>query len=349
MALPYQFDYAWSTAGWRMRRRARPQADLLRSDYRINEGLGVRSLIAGVSPLFLRQPASVYTSTSPRIAMFCIYCGAPNPEGASFCSSCGKNIGAPANPSAAAEAAPPIVSSAEKSSGNAIGQFATVQGATGWGATGLGVPPLTLPAQRAQSPQPAQQLQLQPSPQAQYQPAIAGKGKPVLWVLGGFGACLLIVIAMAVGSRLNQASSGSGPARENVVPDSSPTTAPAAYTAPAPAPAADTTPAPASAPVQAAPAPAPAAPQNPIVGEWKTTTAIGDTVLNFGADGRYTIKSILVSEAGVYVFSSGDGTLRLQPNALFSHDIVVWSCQLSGDSFSCVDPEGAGHVYTRIQ
>jgi hypothetical protein len=28
---------------------------------------------------------------------------------------------------------------------------------------------------------------------------------------------------------------------------------------------------------------------------------------------------------------------------------VVWSCQLSGDSFSCVDPAGAGHVYTRVQ
>jgi hypothetical protein len=306
----------------------------------------------------------MYTSTSPRIAMFCIYCGAPNPEGASFCSSCGKNIGAPANPSAAAEAAPPIVSSAEKSSGNAIGQFATVQGATGWGATGRGatgqgVPPITLPAQPVQSSQPVQQPQ--PLPQAQYQPAIAGKGKPVLWVLGGFGACLLIVIAMAVGSRLNQASSGSGPARENVVPDSSPTTAPAAYTAPAPASAADTTtapsadtaPAPAadtpvSAPVQPAPQPAPAAPQNPIVGDWKATTFIGSTIgLHLGADGRFVLNP--GSDEGVYSYSSGDGTLRLQSNSFFSEGIMVWSCQVTGDTLSCVDPKGAAHVYNRVR
>jgi hypothetical protein len=61
------------------------------------------------------------------------------------------------------------------------------------------------------------------------------------------------------------------------------------------------------------------------------------------------LKDVLDSQEGVYVFSSGDGTLRLQPNAVFSHDIVVWSCQLSGDSFSCVDPEGAGHVYKRVE
>jgi hypothetical protein len=28
---------------------------------------------------------------------------------------------------------------------------------------------------------------------------------------------------------------------------------------------------------------------------------------------------------------------------------VIWQCQLSGDSLSVVDPDGAGHVYTRIQ
>ena len=72
-------------------------------------------------------------------------------------------------------------------------------------------------------------------------------------------------------------------------------------------------------------------------------------MLHFGADGRYTLKDILDSQEGVYVFSSGDGTLRLQPNAVFSHDVMIWSCQLSGDSLSCVDPQGAGHVYTRVQ
>jgi hypothetical protein len=28
---------------------------------------------------------------------------------------------------------------------------------------------------------------------------------------------------------------------------------------------------------------------------------------------------------------------------------MVWSCQVSGDSLSCVDAAGAGHVYTRVQ
>jgi hypothetical protein len=271
----------------------------------------------------LSQATGMYTSPLPRIVMFCIYCGASNPENACFCSACGKQIGAPADPAPVAEAASPSPGSA-----------ATPR-----------AEPQPIPQATAVVPQPTLQPTTQAMPQPQYPSAGAGKGKPVLWILAGFAACLLIVIAVALGSRLNQNSSGTEAARANAVPDA----APAAYTAPAAAPAADNTPAPASAPVQAPPAPAPAAPQNPIVGEWKTTTAIGDTVLNFGADGRYTIKSILVSEAGVYVFSSGDGTLRLQPNALFSHDIVVWSCQLSGDAFSCVDPEGAGHVYNRFR
>ncbi|HMG85118.1 MAG TPA: zinc ribbon domain-containing protein [Terracidiphilus sp.] len=304
--------------------------------------------------------------------MFCIHCGAPNPENASFCSACGKAIGASANQATAAVAALPILSSAEKSYGNAAGQFATGQGATGQvatgqGATGQGAPQISLPAlpaqpaQTAQPAQPAQPPQLQPSPQAQYPPAIAGKGKPVLWVLGGFGACLLIVIAVAMGSRLNQNSSGSEAARENVAPDAAPAAAPAAYTAPAPAPAADTatapsadtTPAPAadtpvSTPVQPAPQPAPAAPQNPIVGDWKATTFIGSTIgLHLGADGRYVLNP--GSDEGVYSYSSGDGTLRLQSNSFFSEGIMVWSCQVSGDSLSCIDPKGGGHVYNRVR
>jgi hypothetical protein len=263
--------------------------------------------------------------------MFCIHCGARNPENASFCSACGKEIGAPANPPTPAEAAPQVPGSAEKSAGNAAGQ---------------GLPPISLPAQPA----------AQPQPQALYQPAIAGKGKPVLWVLGGFGACLVIVIAVAFGSRLNRTSSVSEPAREDVVPETSPTTAPATYAAPAPAsapavdpaPAADTTPAPVSAPVQPPPPPASAAPQNPIVGDWKATTYIGSTIgLHLGADGRYILNP--GSDEGVYSYSSGDGTLRLQSNSFFSKGIMVWSCQVSGDSLSCVDPNGGGHVYNRVR
>jgi hypothetical protein len=82
----------------------------------------------------------------------------------------------------------------------------------------------------------------------------------------------------------------------------------------------------------------------------KTTTLIGDTVLTFTDDVHYSVKSALVSDPGVYVFSAGDGALRLQVDATFSHDvIVVWSCQLSGNSLSVLDPDGVGRVYTRFQ
>jgi hypothetical protein len=239
--------------------------------------------------------------------MFCIYCGASNPNDASFCSTCGKAIGTSANPPIHTEIPRGVLGSTER--------------------------PRDSSGQASQS----MSLPAQPQLQAQYQPA-AGKSKIAVWILVGFAACLVIVIAVALGFRQNQASSGQGIPGANSASDTPPPTAPVA----------DNTPPAASAPIQLPPPPA-AAPQNPIVGEWKTTTAIGDTVLTFTDDGRYTIKSALVSDAGVYVFSSGDGTLRLQPTAIFSHDIVVWSCQLSGNSLSVVDPDGAGHVYTRVQ
>ena len=183
----------------------------------------------------------------------------------------------------------------------------------------------------------------------------AGKSRIFLWILVGFAACLLIVIAVSSVLRQNQASSGQETARTNSDSDTSRGTVPATGSLPAAAPAIGNTPAADSVPVQAPPpappAPLPpAAPQNPIIGEWKTTTFIGSSiVLRFTADGRYTLKDVLTSEAGVYVFSSGDGTLRLQPDSVFSHDIVIWNCQLSGDSLSVVDPQGAGHVYSRVR
>jgi len=240
--------------------------------------------------------------------MFCIFCGALNPNEASFCSSCGKAIGTSANPPVPTEIPQRVLGSTERSRDS----------------SGQASQPMSLPAQ--------------PEPQAQYQPA-AGKSKIALWILVGFAACLIIVMAVVLGFRQNQASSGQGTPSANSAPDTPPATAPVA----------DNTPAPVSTPVQA-PAPIPpAAPQNPLVGEWKTTTVIGSSiVLQFGADGRYTLKDLLTDE-GVYVFSSGDGTLRLQSNSIFSKGIMVWSCQLSGDSFSCVDAAGAGHVYTRVQ
>jgi len=105
---------------------------------------------------------------------------------------------------------------------------------------------------------------------------------------------------------------------------------------------------PTSAPVQAAPPSSPAVPQNPIVGDWRAITIIGSSIgLHLGADGRYVLNP--GSDEGIYVFSSGDGTLRLQSNSFFSKGVMIWSCQVSGDSLSCVDPEGAGHVYSRLK
>jgi zinc ribbon protein len=246
--------------------------------------------------------------------MFCIYCGTSNPNDASFCSHCGKATDAPANPPIPAE----IPQRAPDRTQESINSGEPSR------------PPMPFPAPPAPSPE------QQPAP---YQRA-AAKSKAGLWIFVGFAACLVIVVAVAVGFQLNRPASGSD----------TPTVSSAPSTPPASVPSVDDSPAQASAPVQAPPAPPPpAAPQNPIVGDWKTTTLIGDTVLHFGDDGRYTIKSALVSEAGVYVFSMSDGTLRLQQDAIFSHDIVVWSCQLSSNSLSVVDPQGAGHVYTRIQ
>jgi hypothetical protein len=233
--------------------------------------------------------------------MFCIHCGAPNPEASSFCSTCGKGIGAPTKPPAPAR---------ETS------------------------PPITVPAP------------LTPQPQARSTPTAEGKGKPVVWILAGFAACLLIMITVSLGLRLSRVSSGPGPTPDTAVPDPPPTAAPATYTPPATAPATDNRPAPTSSPVQPPPSAPPAAPQNPIVGDWKATTFIGSTMsLHLGADGRYVMNP--GSDEGVYSYSSGDGTLRLQSNSFFSKGIMVWSCQVSGDSLSCVDPNGAGHVYAR--
>jgi hypothetical protein len=251
--------------------------------------------------------------------MFCIHCGAPNPEDASFCSTCGKAIGALANPPTAAEASQPAPSYAENQFGNA-------------GAPTF--PPITLPAQ--------------PATQSQYLPAAAAKGKPVLWILAGFAACLLILITVALGSRLSQPSSAPEASREIAVPEPAPAAAPVTYTPPATATSTDNTPAPTSGPVQPQPPPLPAAPQNPLVGDWKTTTSANTTIeIHFGADGRYKMTALLIPDDGVYVYSAGDGTLRLQSSSFFSKGVMIWSCQLSGDTFSCVDPDGAGHVYTR--
>jgi len=249
--------------------------------------------------------------------MFCIHCGAPNPEGASFCSTCGKAIGASANLPAPIETHQYVVGSAEQSPRTAVAQIS---------------PPISLTAQ----------------PPAPYPPVPQGKGKPVLWILCGFAACLLIVVAVAVGSRLNQPSPAASAPPAVATSDVPSPTAPPTYAAPPAAPSTDNVPAPASVPAQ--PPPPPAAPQNSIIGDWRATTVIGSSiVLHFGADGRYTLTDVLDSEQGVYVFSNGDGTLRLQPNAVFTHNIVIWNCQLAGDSLSCVDPKGAGHVYSRFQ
>jgi len=252
--------------------------------------------------------------------MFCIYCGAANPEDASFCSICGKGIGAPPTPPPGTGDPQQILGNPERSSESETRQV---------------LPPTVQP----QTPCVTQNT---------------GKAKPVLWILGGFAACLLLVIALALGSRPSQNPSGQEAARDDSVRDSAvttpPSTPPAVDTTPAPAmeTAAIPTPEPASAPAQTAPPPPATPPQNPIVGDWKATTFLGTGIgLHLGADGRYVMNP--GSQEGVYVFSSGDGTLRFQSNSFFSKGIMVWSCQVSGDSLSCVDPEGAGHIYNRLK
>lgn len=254
--------------------------------------------------------------------MFCIHCGAPNPEDASFCGTCGKTIGGPANPPVPTEAFQHVHSSAEQSSWNATGQT---------------------PAQISLPTQPPAQSR------AQYQPAAPG-GKAVLWLLAGFAACLLIVIAVALGSRQSQPSTAPEATRADSSSDAPPAAVPVADNTPAPVSTPVQAPAASSAPTPAPPPPPPAPPQNSIVGDWTTTTFVGSHIsLHFGADGQYTLTDISGTEEGVYVFSSGDGTLRRQPKAIFSHNIIVWSCQLLGDSLSCVDANGGGHVYSRVQ
>jgi len=258
--------------------------------------------------------------------MFCIHCGSANPEDASFCNMCGTAIAAPPR-LPTADTAPQIIARDKQTSGDAGRQSLS---------------PIAV------SVQPTRQ------PQVQYLPSPTGKRSPVLWILAGFGACLLIVIVVALSFRGNRNISGPGPGRDNAnyKPDATaspssdpPPPAPASESTAAPSP--DNTPPAASALVQQPPV-SPAPPQNPIVGDWKATTFIGSSIgLHLGSDGRYVLNP--GSDEGVYVFSTGDGTLRLQSNSFFSKEIMVWSCQVSGDSLSCVDPEGAGHIYTRIK
>jgi hypothetical protein len=85
---------------------------------------------------------------------------------------------------------------------------------------------------------------------------------------------------------------------------------------------------------------------DPLVGEWKTSLLAGDGYLTFMEDGRVHIKNFLTDEWGVYVFSNGD--LEIQKDSYFSHVVVHWRAQLSGDSLRVIEPEGATHVYTRI-
>src|SRR5450755_1385673 len=116
----------------------------------------------------------VYFALSAGEIMFCIYCGAPHPNDASFCSTCGKAIGTSANPPIHTEIPQGVLGSTERSRDS----------------SGQASQPMSLAAQ--------------PQPQAQYQPA-AGKSKIALWILVGFAACLVIVIAVALGFRQNQA------------------------------------------------------------------------------------------------------------------------------------------------
>ena len=75
---------------------------------------------------------------------------------------------------------------------------------------------------------------------------------------------------------------------------------------------------------------------------------IGESTLELTSDGHYHVKNVFADDSGVYVYTASDGTLRLQEDGIFSrHDMTIWHCQLSGDTLSVLEPEGAAHVYTR--
>ena len=74
---------------------------------------------------------------------------------------------------------------------------------------------------------------------------------------------------------------------------------------------------------------------------------MADTTLELTSEGHYHLKSSLADESGSYVYS--DGSLQLQPDGLFDHSIVTWQCQISGNSMSVIEPDGAAHIYTRVQ
>jgi hypothetical protein len=91
--------------------------------------------------------------------------------------------------------------------------------------------------------------------------------------------------------------------------------------------------------------PAPA-PVNSLIGRWKTSLPIGDGYLTFTADGRVHIEHVFTDEWDVYVFNDGD--LMIQDQGLFDHDVTHWQAQVSGDTLSVIEPEGASHIYTRV-
>jgi hypothetical protein len=121
------------------------------------------------------------------------------------------------------------------------------------------------------------------------------------------------------------------------------TPAVAAPSAPSPDVALAPPPAPPPEPVAAIPPPAPV---DPIVGRWKTSLPIGDGYLTFTADGRIHIEHVFTDEWAVYVFTDGD--LMIQDQGLFDHDVTHWQAQVSGNTLSVIEPEGASHIYTRV-
>ena len=269
----------------------------------------------GADFLFAARIAAVYSGlpTGGR-SMFCIYCGTSIPKDALFCSACGR-------------------ATAHGSEG------VPAPGETPQPAAAVEVPAAVVTARAAEAASPtAISMAVPPAAPA----ARKGIG-PILWVLGG-------VVVLVLGLGLWSMNRGSNDGSSSDSGTSSYTPAPTPQTPPAdPAPQiVDDTP-----PVESTPAPAPApepapAPQNnSIVGTWKTPTALGETTMELGADGRYTVKGTFVNDYGVYVYSS-DGSLRLQSQNFFDGSLVTWRCQINGDTMSVIEQTGAAHIYTRV-
>jgi hypothetical protein len=258
--------------------------------------------------------AAVYSGLPAREAMFCNYCGESNPDDAVFCSKCGKRT-------AHEHAAAPVAAETHHSAAEAIPDVPAAPGSS----------------TRNEMAHAGAHAAAEPQRVA----AAKGTGGRVLWAVGGLVLLVAIISAVAI----TKSRSGSPPSdgASSGSASGSSSSPGGASTPDSPAPPGG----PGSAQGGGAPDSATPAGGGTVVGSWKTPVPLmPDTNLELTADGHYHLKSALAEESGSYVFM--DGNLQLTPDGLFDHSTIAWQCQLSGNSMSIIEPDGAAHIYTRV-